>query len=421
MLTLSKKKTGALYFFPQKSEYKLQKISSLLLTQYTLGSHILERLKILLNANEESNNSLIARKVGRTRGVIRKWRKRTIDFFKTEWSDDWSLKEIARFLIRILSDAPRSGRSLIYNANTCCKIMAVAVRKPEEFGQISSHWSLSELTEEVNKQGIAQGISRSSVARILKEADIRPHKMRYWLNPKIEDQNQFEEEVNQVCQAYLQDSKEADTTVYSVDEKTGIQALEFIHPSKPVKAGSPEKIEFEYKRNGTLCLIPSFNVSTGKIDEFKIGETRNEQDFAEHIRRSIEKSPTSKVIFVADQLNIHKSETLVRLIAKECEINLSEKDFGTKGKSGILKSQKTRMKFLTKTEHRIRFCYTPKHCSWLNQVEIWFGVLSRKLLKRSSFSTLDELETKICDFIDYFNKHLAKPYRWTYQGKALKK
>jgi transposase len=386
-----------------------------------LGSHIHERLKILLNANEQSNNSLICRNLCRTRETIRKWRKRAITFFTQKWSDDWSLKEIVRFLLSIVSDAPRSGRSLIYDANTCCKIMALAVRKPEEFGRVSSHWSLTELTEEVNKQGFAQGISRSSVARILKEADIRPHKMRYWLNPKIEDQDLFEEEINQVCKVYLLYSKEPDTTVYSVDEKTGIQALEFIHPSKPVKAGSPEKIEFEYKRHGTLCLIPSFNVSTGKIDEFKIGKTRNEQDFAEHIRSSIQKSPTSRIIFVADQLNTHKSETLVRLIVKECEMKLSEEELGCKGKSGILKSQKTRMKFLSKSEHRIRFCYTPKHCSWLNQVEIWFGVLSRKLLKRSSFSTLKILESKIAEFIDYFNQYLAKPYRWTYEGKALKK
>lgn len=364
---------------------------------------------------------MIARKLNTTRNVIRKWRKRALGLIQTEWSEELDTRDTVRFLIRTLTDAPRSGRALVYDENCCCKIMALAVRSPEEFGRSISQWSLSELTAEINKQEIAQGISRSSVGRILHEADIRPHKMRYWLTPKIEDEVLFEEQVDQICEVYRHHSKKVDTTVYSVDEKTGIQAIEFINPSKPVMAGSPEKIEFEYKRHGTLCLIPSFNVSTGKIDEFTIGETRNEQDFKEHIQQSIKQSPTSKIIFVADQLNTHKSESLVRLIIKECEMKLTKEELGVKGMSGILQSQKTRMKFLQNPEHRIRFCYTPKHCSWLNQVEIWFGVLSRKLLKRGSFSSLSVLEQKIRHFIEYFNRHLAKPYRWTYEGKALKK
>ncbi len=364
---------------------------------------------------------MIARKLRTSRNVVRKWRNRVNLVVNTKWSEELSLQETTRLLIQTLSDAPRSGRALIYDEKCCCKIMALAVRNPKEFGRGVSHWSLSELTAEINKQAIAQDISRSSVGRILKEADIRPHKMRYWLTPKIENDVIFEEQVNLVCDVYRHFSKKVDTTVYSVDEKTGIQALEFINPSKPVRVGSPEKIEFEYKRHGTLCLIPSFNVSTGKIDTFKIGETRNEQDFKEHIQRSIKQSPTSKVIFVADQLNTHKSESLVRLIAKECEIELTKEELGRKGVSGILKSQETRMQFLQNPDHRIRFCYTPKHCSWLNQVEIWFGVLSRKLLKRSSFNSIKILEKKIRDFIEYFNQHLAKPYRWTYEGKALKK
>ena len=392
-----------------------------LLCQYTLGAHIHKRAEILLNANKETNNSLIARKLNTTRSVIRKWRERAKYLTQSEWSEELDLKETTRFLIRILSDAPRSGRALVYDEKCCCKIMALAVRNPEEFGRAVSHWSLSELTSEINQQGIAKGISRSSVGRILQEADIRPHKMRYWLTPKIEDEELFEKQVDQICEVYSHHSKQVDTTVYSVDEKTGIQALEFINPSKPVRVGSPEKIEFEYKRHGTLCLIPSFNVSTGKIDTFKIGETRNEHDFKEHIQHSVDQSPTSKIIFVADQLNTHKSESLVRLIIKECDLNITKETMGVKGDSGILKSQITRMNFLQNPEHRIRFCYTPKHCSWLNQVEIWFGVLSRKLLKRGSFSSLSILERKIRDFIEYFNTHLAKPYRWTYEGKALKK
>ena len=119
-----------------------------------------------------------------------------------------------------------------------------------------------------------------------------------------------------------------------------------------------------------------------------------------------------------DQLNTHKSEALVKLISNLIGF---KGDLGEKGKSGILENQKTRMDFLIDKKHKIRFQFTPKHCSWLNQIEIWFGILTRKILRRKSFSSLEELEIKIKEFITYFNDYLAKPFKWTYQGKALKK
>ena len=174
---------------------------------------------------------------------------------------------------------------------------------------------------------------------------------------------------------------------HNVDEKTGIQALERIHDKKPMKQGLPESIEFEYKRHGTLCLTPSFNILTGKIDYHTIAETRNESDFADHIKNTVSLAPEASWIFVSDQLNTHKSESLVRFISEACEL---KDDLGVKGKSGILQSMDSRMEFLSNEAHRIRFVYTPKHCSWLNQVEIWFGILSRKMLKRGSFKSKDE-------------------------------
>ena len=126
--------------------------------------------------------------------------------------------------------------------------------------------------------------------------------------------------------------------------------------------------------------------------------------------------PHGQWIFVTDQLNTHKSASLVEWIAKILKI---DKDLGEKGKSGILKDMASRAAFLQDERHKIRFVYTPKHCSWLNQVEIWFGILSRRLLKRGQFKSTEELKKRFLQFIDFFNETLAKPFRWTYIGKPL--
>lgn len=204
--------------------------------------------------------------------------------------------------------------------------------------------------------------------------------------------------------------------VISTDEKTGMQALERLHETKPVRPGLVERVEFEYVRHGTLCLMANFDVVTGKVVSPSIGPTRTEADFVAHLERTIDTDPDATWIFVADQLNTHLSAGLVEWVARRCGI---EDDLGVKGNRGILKSKKTRRTFLEDPDHRIRFVYTPRHCSWLNQVEIWFSILARRLLKRSSFSSTDELRQRVIAFIDYFNAILAKPFRWTYTGRPL--
>jgi len=178
----------------------------------------------------------------------------------------------------------------------------------------------------------------------------------------------------------------------------------------------PERREFEYERHGTQTLTANFNVATGKVLTPTVGQTRTEDDFAQHVRRTIETDPQAQWIFVTDQLNTHKSETLVRLVAEQCGL---KEDLGIKGKSGVLLSMETRAAFLQSADHRIRFVYTPKHASWLNQVEIWFSILVRKLLRRASFSSKENLRQRILAFIDYFNKAMAKPFKWTYAGRPL--
>jgi len=201
----------------------------------------------------------------------------------------------------------------------------------------------------------------------------------------------------------------------SCDELTAIQALERAAPTQPMQPGQIERREFEYIRHGTLSLITNFDVATGQVLAPSLGPTRTEDDFAAHIAQTIDTDPQAVWVFITDQLNIHQSEALVRLVAERCDLG---DELGSKGRSGVLASMPSRAAFLTDPTHRIQFVYVPKHTSWLNQVEIWLGILVRRVIKRGNFTSLDDLRTKILDFIAYFNQ-TAKPFRWTYAGRPL--
>ena len=216
-----------------------------------------------------------------------------------------------------------------------------------------------------------------------------------------------------VCETYRAAPKRLEIEgihTVCVDEKTSIQALEPKAPTKPMRPGRIERREVEYTRHGTQVLI-------GEVIAPTVQQTRGEVDFATHIEHTLATDPSAGWIFVADNLTTHCSATLVLLIAGLCRIPADP--LGVKGKSGVLKSVATRKAFLSDASHRVRFVYVPKHTSWLNQIEIWFSILSRRVIRRGVFRSTADLRDRILKFIDYYNDTMAKPFKWTYAGRPL--
>jgi transposase len=402
----------------ERQQVLLQKLS----TATTVAKRLTQRATVILLAFDGLDNETIGQRVGLERHQIGIWRRRWQNAFdkliQIECLD--TAAALRKAIEAVLADESRPGSPGKFTAEQLALILAVACEPPEKSGRPITHWTGQELADEVVKRGVVEAISASQINRYLREVELQPHRSRYWLNTTEKDPEVFQEQVETVCACY-HDAPHLyhyhDTHTLSVDEMTGIQALERIAATLPMHFGQRERREFEYKRHGTITLIGNFHTVTGELLAPTLGPTRTEEDFVRHIDNTVKLDPEAGFVFVLDNLNIHQSAGLVELVAR---LDGVEEDLGKKGTRGVLKSMKSRQEFLSDLSHRIRFVYLPKHTSWLNQIEIVFGVIMRKVIRRGNFKSVEDLRGKLLAFINYFNDVFAKPFNWTYTGRPLK-
>ncbi len=386
----------------------------------TAPSHLRQRTSILLLAFDGLRNDEIAEQVGLGQRSVGLWRRR--------WAKAWNRlidlecgethAALRRAIEAVLTEGPRPAHRSSSPQSQSPR-SARRLRAPEKSGRPIPHWTAHELAVEVVKRGIVAAIATSQVGRSLREAAMQPHTSRSWLNTTEKAPERFQEQVEAVCDTYRRApawERTQNTHTVCVDEMTDIQALERTAATKPRIAGEPARLEFESERHGTLTLIGNFQVTTGELIISTLGPTRTEADFASHIKQAMAIDPGASWVFVTENLNIPCSETLVRVVAKACEIPMA---LGKKGIRGVLGSVASRKAFLSEPGHRIRFVYTPKHSSWLNQIEVVFGVIMREVTHRGSFTSVTDLYDKLSNFIQYFNRAFTHTFRWTYTGRPL--
>lgn len=263
----------------------------------------------------------------------------------------------------------------------------------------ATRWRLDDIARTILNQNHAEAMSRSTIWRILEEADLKPHKPEYWLNSHDPD---FDEKARDICKLYVAAPQlyQEGRLVICCDEKTGMQILERKHPTKPVTRGIPERREHESIRHGTRVLINSFAVPTGQI-AWTLGLTRINEDFAAHLRQARAQFPEmERYDWVLDNLNTDWSLDVCRLVAEWCDLPFEPK---------TLKRGADRRAFLMEPSHKHVFHFTPKHGSWLNQVELWFGVLQRRFLARGDFKSAEEFERRLTAYLEDDNAHSAHP------------
>jgi len=315
-----------------------------------------------------------------------------------------------------LADAPRTGCPDTYEESFWVDLLALATAPPSACGRPISQWTCEELAAEMILQKRAVRLDASTVYRFLQSCQLKPHQVTEWMNRP--DDPEFEPRVVSV-KALLAKAVAPRPTpeqarpgfisreqvVVSFDEKTGMQAKEQLKPEKPMQSGVPCRQEFEYKRHGTLVLFAMMLVHNGVLFE-KTSARRTNEDTALVLKEYLKLLLSTGVLRIdvlLDQLNTHYSAVLVANIAELCQVSAPEE--------AEQKTGKQRRDWLESEGKAIVFHFTPKHASWLNPVEIWFGVLMRKVLKRGSFCSTEELARRVTEFVKYYNQRLAHPYR----------
>jgi len=284
-----------------------------------------------------------------------------------------------------LKDRPRSGRPKTISALERHEVIAAACRAPRDFGLERSLWSHEAIADTLRSSEIIEQISASSVGRILQAGDIKPHRVKMWCHSK---DPLFREKLHDIVGLYL--DRPSGEPVLCVDEKSGMQALSRARGVIQARPGRGGRLEFEYRRNGTRCLFGCFNVRTGRVLG-ACSPTRKRADFFSFMDRVASVYRQHRVHIVLDNLNTHH--------------DTSAGDFVTR--------------WNRRHGDRFVFHYTPTHGSWLNQIELWFGILTRRILKHGSFETVGELERAVMAFIEQWNEREAHPFRWTYEGTPL--
>jgi transposase len=323
---------------------------------------MVERARIVLAAGEGLSTAQIAERVGCSERTVKKWRPR-----------------YARRGLAGLGDASRSGAPLTHGPQTRARLIAKACTRPPQTpeGQRRERWTYEEL-------GAAVGMSGSQAHVILSRADIKPHRTDYWVMSDFTDP-EFEQRLQDVCGLYVDPPE--NVLVVSIDEKTGIQAKAPVKPDLAPQPGKPPRREHEYKRNGTQCLFACLKVHQGDVLGMP-SKTRNRFDlirFLDHCDQAIPFFEGQKIVAISDNLSTRGTEEVQRWLA----------------------------------DHpRWSFQFTPKHASWLNQVEIFFSILYRRLLKHGTFTSEQDLAEQMLAFIETHNQ-AATPFKWTYTGKVL--
>lgn len=328
------------------------------LTAYARGrstpSRLVERARIILRAADGVENKVIAAEMGIPRQKVARWRNRFA----------------AKRMAGIEKDAPRSGRLPSIPKKRVSEIVRLTLdEKPEN----ATHWSTRLMAERVN-------VSASSVGRIWRASGLKPHRISSF---KLSKDGRFEEKLEDIVGLYLCPPEHA--VVFSVDEKSQIQALDRTQPGLPMKRGRAGTMTHDYKRNGTTTLFAALDILTGKV----LGECmpkHRHQEWLKFLKRLVAETPPEKEIhIIADNYSTHKHAKVQRWLARN---------------------------------PRVKMHFTPTSSSWLNMVERFFREVTEKQLRRGVFRSVEELERSLLEFIDRHNNAPA-PYIWTAKANDI--